>query len=71
MRYFVIDVETYNNGTPVSKAIYEYATPSEAVATFHQRMGSAMKNAAVDEVLICVIDGKGGQYAQEYWKRPE
>lgn len=70
MKFFVIDIEQYIDDTN-SKAIYEYATADEAVASYHSRMGSAMKNANVKDVLVSVIDSKGGGYGQSYWERKQ
>lgn len=70
MKYYVIDIETYNDGTSPNKAIYEYDTSDEAVASFHSRMGSAMKNPNVDTVLVSAINAEGALCDQSYWKRP-
>lgn len=69
MKYFVIDIETALDGK-ISPAIYTYSNEDEAVASYHSRMGSAMRNANVSEVLITVLDNTGNQHAQSYWKRP-
>lgn len=68
MKYYVVDIETYLDGTN-SKAIYEYATADEAVANYHSRFGAGMKNANVAELLVSAIDNKGGGYGQSYWAR--
>lgn len=69
--YYLIDIETYNNGTADSKAIYAYASESEAVASFHSRIGSAMKNATCRSVLCKVISETGTEVKSEFWARPE
>ena len=71
MKHYVLDIETYNDGTNDAKSVYEYATKDEAVASFHARMGSAMRNAACSGVLCLAISQDGDCHAQEYWQRSE
>lgn len=35
---YLIEVTNYNDGTAVSKGMYEYATETEAIANFHSRL---------------------------------
>lgn len=41
------------------KAVYAYDTATEAVASFHSRMGSAMKSELYTSELLLVIDESG------------
>lgn len=71
MKYYLIDIETYNDGTKGSKAIYEYDTEDEAIANFHSKMGVVMKNVKCATVLCIVINSVGGVYANENWERKQ
>ena len=69
--YYLIDIETYNDGTAASKAIYAYESEGEAVASFHSRLGSAMKNKNCATCLCKVISETGTEVKSEFWARPE
>lgn len=67
---YLIEVTNYNNGTPVAKGMYEYATEMEAIANFHSKMGGAMKNATYASELLMVVTNTGAVIKSEYWVRP-
>lgn len=67
---YLIEITNYNNGTAVSKGIYEYATEMEAIANFHSKMGGAMKNATYASELLMVVTNTGAVVKSEYWVRP-
>lgn len=67
---YLIEIVNYNNGTPVSKGIYEYATEQEAVANYHQKMGGAMKNANYASELLMVTSNTGAVIVSDYFVRP-
>lgn len=69
MGYFLINIETYNDGSADSKAIYTYATQDDAIAAYHSKLGSAMKNAKCRTVLCMVISETGNVVKQEFWLR--
>lgn len=57
MKFYLIEITTYEDSTPLAKGIYEYNTKNEAVANFHTKLGGAMKNANyASEQLIVVGD---------------
>lgn len=56
--FYVIEIST---GDPKieGKAIYQYNTIDEAVATFHSKLGTAMKSDLYATELIMVMDDEG------------
>lgn len=68
-KYYVIEVTKYADGTADSKAIYAYDSETEAVATFHQRMGGAMKNTNYAFELVQVINDYGVVIESKYFER--
>lgn len=70
MKYYVIEITTYNNGTADSKGIYEYESKQDAIATFHSKMGSAMKTATYATELLLVISEEGSTVRMERFERP-
>lgn len=68
-KYYVIEITKYADGTADSKAIYAYDSEVEAVATFHQKMGGAMKNANYTFELVQVINNYGVVIESKYFER--
>lgn len=52
------------------KAVYEYQTENEAIASFHSKMGSAMKSDLYDSELLLVIDSNGTVVKREKYSKP-
>jgi hypothetical protein len=67
--YYVIEISKTKDKETESKAIYSYPTHDEAIATFHTKMGSAMKNENYLMELCQVIDDRGAVQDTEYWER--
>lgn len=70
MKYYVIEITTYNNGTADSKGIYEYESKQDAIATFHSKMGGAMKNTTYATELLLVVSEEGSTVRMERFERP-
>lgn len=71
MKYYLIEITTYVDGTADAKGIYSYDSETDAVANFHSKMGGAMKNANYASELVQVISGSGKVIKPaEYWVRP-
>lgn len=68
-KYYVIEVTKYADGTADSKSIYTYDDEVEAVATFHQKMGGAMKNVNYAFELVQVINDYGVVIESKYFER--
>ena len=56
--YYLIEISDGDSKIK-GKAIYEYATVREAMATFHSKMGSAMKSDLYTREMLMVIDENG------------
>lgn len=56
--FYLIEIAT---GDPkvAGKAIYEYSTENDAIASFHAKMGSAMKSELYSSELLIVVDSDG------------
>jgi len=67
--YYVIEISKTKDKETESKAIYSYASRDEAVGTFHQKMGGAMKNENYLTELCQVIDSHGAIIDTEYFER--
>lgn len=52
------------------KAVYEYDTQNYAIASFHSKMGSAMKSELFDSELLMVIDDNGTVIKREKYMKP-
>jgi len=70
MKYYVIEITTYNNGNNDSKGIYEYESKQDAIATFHSKMGGAMKNTTYATELLLVVSEEGSTVRMERFERP-
>lgn len=56
--FYIIEIST-GDAKIAGRAIYEYATIDEAVATFHSKLGTAMKSDLYATELIMVMDDEG------------
>lgn len=68
--FYLLNIETYSD-TPISKSVYQYDDQSTAVASFHSRIGAAMKNEKCVSVLCKVMTETGVEIKSEFWARPE
>lgn len=63
-KYYLLEISE-GNAKIAGKAVYEYATENEAVAMFHQKLGSAMKSDLYTSELVMVIDENGAVLKSE------
>lgn len=56
--FFVIEIAT-GDAKIAGKGIYAYETEKDAVASFHAKLGTAMKSALYTSDLVMVIDADG------------
>ncbi len=68
-KYLIIEYTKYIDGTADSKAIYTFDSENEALATFHSKMGGAMKNVNYAFELLHVINEYGVDIKSEYFER--
>lgn len=52
------------------RAVYGYETEDLAVATFHTKLGQAMKSELFTSELCIVIDADGKVIKREKWVKP-
>lgn len=67
--FYVIEISKMKDSDKVGKSIYEYATQIEAVGTFHQKLGGAMRNEDFISDMLTVIDERGATIAHDYFLR--
>ena len=70
MKYYLIEVTTYVDGTPTAKAIYGAYSEKDAVANFHSKLGGAMKNDNYATELVMVVSEQGAVIKSEYYVKP-
>lgn len=66
MKYYVIEIAT-GDAKISGKSIYEYDTEKEAVATFHSKLGVAMKSSLYESDLVMVVNKFGYIVCREYY----
>ena len=70
MKYYLIVIITYTDGTTDKKSLYEYANEYEAIAHFHSTMGTTMVQDNVESVLVVAMNSEGGIYKNEKFTKP-
>ena len=68
MKFYVIEISEGDSKVS-GKSIYEYENLNEAVATFHSKLGTAMKSEQYTSELVMVINSEGGVHKQEKFVR--
>ena len=71
MKYYVIEITKYNDGTKDAYGVYAKDSEMEAVQLYHQKMASAMGSGKVDFELINIINDYGVVINSEYFERIE
>lgn len=54
-----------------TKAIYEYDTVDECLASFHKNLGNNINGVGVNHVLAIAFNSEGGIYENTTWNKPE
>ena len=68
MKYYVIEIA--EGDTKIQgKSIYEYVTKNDAIASFHSKMGIAMKSELYSKEQLYVIDSSNNYIASEVFVR--
>lgn len=68
MKYYVIEITKYNDGTKDAYGVYAKDTETDAVALFHQKLASAMKAENISFELCQVINDYGVVVKTEYYE---
>ena len=68
MKFFVVEIAT-GDAKIAGKGVYEYATETEAVASFHSKLGTAMRSELYASEMVMVVTEVGGVLKREFFKR--
>lgn len=68
--FYVIEIST-GDAKIAGKAVYQYATIDEATATFHSKLGAAMKSDLFESELLMVMDAEGAVLRVEKYTKNE
>jgi hypothetical protein len=68
-KFYVLEISTGDERIQ-GRAVYEYNTLNEAVATFHQKLATAMKSDLYSSELVMVIDDTGAVFKTEKYIKP-
>lgn len=69
VKFYVVEITKYNDGTKDAYAVYCKDTETEAVALFHQKLAGAMKSEVIAFELCQVINDYGVVVKSEYFER--
>lgn len=58
------------SGGEETESLTKYYTMNTATANFHSKLGTAMKDATKDGIMLCLIDEKGSPRDKINWVRP-
>lgn len=71
MKFYLIEISTYVDGTKDAKAIYEYDDLNSATAAFHQKLAGAMNNENYATEYCAIIECNDNRLQRyEYFVRP-
>ena len=70
MKYYFLEATTYTDGRADSKSLSTYTDELEAVGTFHQKLGGAMKTPTYATELVMVVAENGVVVATDFFERP-
>lgn len=68
MKYYVIEITKYNDGTKDAYGVYAKDSEMEAVQLFHQKLASAMNSSKISFELCQVINEYGVVVKTEYYE---
>lgn len=68
-KYYVIEISE-GDADIRGKGVYEFAKLNDAVASFHSKLGTAMKSPKYTSETIMVIDSDASTYESKRYVRP-
>ena len=68
MKYYVIEISEGDSKIK-GKGIHEYNSKNEAIASFHSKMGVAMKSELYTKEQLMVVDSENCQIISEVFDR--
>lgn len=66
MKYYVVEISE-GDSSIAGKAVYEFSTLNDAIASFHKKLGTAMSSSLYTSELVMVINSVGGVHKSEYY----
>lgn len=69
MKFYVIEITTYVDGSKDSYGIYPFEDKTLALASYHQKMSSAMKNENYKTEQILIVNSANGIEAIDMFDR--
>lgn len=66
MKYYVVEISE-GASSIAGKAVYEFSTLNDAIASFHKKLGTAMSSDLYTSDLVMVINSVGGVHKSEYY----
>lgn len=69
MKYFLIEISE-GDSKIAGKGMYEFTTRTEAIASYHSKLGVAMKSELYTREQIMVINSVNGVEVSEVFERP-
>lgn len=69
MKYYVMEVTNYIDGSKPEVGVYAKDSKDDAFAMYHTKMGSMMKNGNCASELISIVNSAGGVEHSECWER--
>jgi hypothetical protein len=62
-------IQTFEDGSPTAKALFEYETMDAAKSALFSTMFSSMANDNIKSVMCEIINDRGGVLKHEIWER--
>ena len=67
--FYMVLIQTFEDGSPTAKALFEYETMDEAKSALFSTMFSSMSNENIKTVMCEIINEVGSVLKHERWER--
>lgn len=67
MKFYLVELTTTTGEASPAKGVYEYDDLNTAVANFHSKLGSQMKNVNCESEMCLVINESGATQKVEFY----
>lgn len=71
MKYYVVSITKYNDGTKSTFGITEYDNMSGALKVFHQKFANAIGTANINLIMVQIVNDYGVVSKSEYYEVPK
>lgn len=68
--YYFVTIQTFVDGSPTAKAIYDYSDYDTALSALFSTMVSSMANTNIKHVMCLIMNDGGQSIKYEQWDRP-